>query len=45
MIEKSCAIVPPELARALRDIYELYAYDEAMKVVGDLLRVSGESFP
>ncbi|XP_065085923.1 probable peroxisomal acyl-coenzyme A oxidase 1 [Ochlerotatus camptorhynchus] len=38
MIEKSCATIPPELARALRDIYELYAYDEAMKVVGDLLR-------
>lgn len=38
MIEKSCSTVPPELARALRDIYELYAFDEAMKVVGDLLR-------
>lgn len=40
MIEKSCTSAPPELARALRDIYELYAYDEAMKAVGDLLRVS-----
>ncbi|KXJ79515.1 hypothetical protein RP20_CCG000591 [Aedes albopictus] len=38
MIEKSCKTAPPELARALRDIYELYAYDEAMKAVGDLLR-------
>lgn len=44
MIEKSCATVSPELARALRDIYELYAYDEAMKMVGDLLRVSRERF-
>lgn len=37
MIEKSCQTAPAELVRALRDIYELYAYDEALKVVGDLL--------
>ncbi|XP_055529883.1 probable peroxisomal acyl-coenzyme A oxidase 1 [Wyeomyia smithii] len=38
MIEKACATATPELTRVLRDIYELYAYDEAIKAVGDLLR-------
>lgn len=40
MIEKSCTALSPELGRVIRDIYELYAYDEAVKAVGDLLRVS-----
>ena len=40
MIEKSCSTLSTELARVLRDIYELYAYDEAVKACGDLLRVS-----
>ena len=40
MIEKGCATASPELAKVLRTIYHLYAYDEALKSLGDLLRVS-----
>lgn len=40
MIEKSCETLSPEVARVLRNIYQLYAYDEALKALGDLLRVS-----
>uniref|UniRef100_A0A2M4BG86 Acyl-coenzyme A oxidase n=1 Tax=Anopheles marajoara TaxID=58244 RepID=A0A2M4BG86_9DIPT len=38
MIEKSCETLSPEVARVLRTIYQLYAYDEALKALGDLLR-------
>lgn len=38
MIEKACGSISTELGRVLRDIYQLYAYDEATKAVGDLLR-------
>lgn len=38
MIEKACQTASPELARVLRTLYFLYAYDEALKALGDLLR-------
>ncbi|XP_052860428.1 probable peroxisomal acyl-coenzyme A oxidase 1 isoform X1 [Anopheles cruzii] len=38
MIEKGCETVSAEVGRVLRTIYHLYAYDEALKALGDLLR-------
>ncbi|XP_058119116.1 probable peroxisomal acyl-coenzyme A oxidase 1 [Anopheles ziemanni] len=38
MIEKACQTVSPELARVLRSVYSLYADDEALKALRDLLK-------
>ena len=40
MIEKLCQRVSPALAKVMRTVGELYAYNEALDSIGSLVRVS-----